>query len=206
MPNPVTTQPPVDPALAQPPVNPVMQQPPNSQWSAAPQNVQPADYQGVQQYADAAYDESRRYLDPQQAQENRRMDQSMINKGLDPNSAMGQEMMDALSMRQGDQNNAAAFQSMQFGQGIQDQYAQQGLGWGALDYQQNMGEHGQMMDVMGYNQQDQMLQDALYNQQYASVPIPGISATNPYSPANTMMGAGDTTWWQAGAKGSYGFA
>ena len=189
MPNPVITQPPAQ--------NPVVQQPPQSQWNVQPPPLTPANYQGVEQYSDAAYDESRRYLDPQQAQQTRRMNQEQINRGIDPNSVQGQQMGDQLFMRQGDQNNAAAFGAMQFGQGIDKQMRDQQMGFGALDYQQNMGEHTQMMDMLGYTQQDQMLQDALYNQQYSSVPIPGISATNPYGSSNTMLQAGDTTWWNS---------
>ena len=223
---------------APPATNPVVQQPPQSQWAAMPPPVQTnqyggqqivgstpsqADYASVDRYSDAAHDEARRYLDPQQAQQQRRLSQEQINRGVDPNSAQGQEMGDMLSMRQGDQNNAAAFGAMQFGQGIQNQMSQQELAnqalggqmqqglwnaenqYGQLDFQQNMGEHTQMMDMLGYGQQDRMLQDALYNQQYSSVPLPSFSATNPYAPANTMMGAGDTTWWNAGAEQGWGW-
>lgn len=80
-----------------------------------------ADYAGLQGFADAAYDESRRYLDPQQDQQNRRMDQELINKGIDPRSDMGKQLADQLAMQQADQNNSAAFNAMGFGQGIQDQ-------------------------------------------------------------------------------------
>lgn len=84
-----------------------------------------AQYGAVQQYSDAALQNARRYLDPQQASQNRRMQQEMINKGIDPNSAQGQEMQKMMGMQQADANNAAAFGAMQFGQGIQNQMAQQ---------------------------------------------------------------------------------
>ena len=80
-----------------------------------------ADYQGVQNFADAAYDNSRRYLDPQQGADRRRYQQELINKGIDPNSAMGREMSDQMARQHGDQDSAAAFQAMGFGQGIQNQ-------------------------------------------------------------------------------------
>lgn len=80
-----------------------------------------ADYDSVQGYADQAHDAARRYLDPQQAQQNRRMEQTLINKGVDPGSEQGQEMMMQLSRQQNDANAAAAYQGLQFGQGIQNQ-------------------------------------------------------------------------------------
>ena len=46
-----------------------------------------ADYQSVQQYSDAALQNARRYLDPQQQAQDRRMQQEMINKGIDPQAA-----------------------------------------------------------------------------------------------------------------------
>jgi hypothetical protein len=90
-----------------------------SGWN--PQGPGPADYDSVRQYSDAAYDEARRYLDPQQEEQNRRFEQSLINRGIDPQSASGQQMLENLMRGQGDQNSGAAFGSMQFGQGIQDQ-------------------------------------------------------------------------------------
>ena len=81
------------------------------------------------------------------------------------------------------------------------------LGMGNLDLNQNQAEHGQTMDYLGYdmnvnqfNQNQQMMQDALYNQQYSGVPVPGMNQTNPYAPADTMLSAGDTTWWKQGLK------
>lgn len=80
-----------------------------------------ADYAGVQGFADAANANARRYLDPQQAQDNRQMSQGYSNMGIDPMSAMGQQMSDQLARQHGDQDQGAAFNAMQFGQGIQDQ-------------------------------------------------------------------------------------
>jgi hypothetical protein len=256
---------------------------------------QQADYQSVQQFSDAAHQEARKYLDPQQAQDSRRFDQELINKGIDPRSDMGQQMSDQMARQHGDQDRSAAFGAMQFGQGIQNQMSQQEqqkaqlagnmqqalwqnqlggqqlksqtdlgraglgmqqygiesgnaqalarmgmdrygmdqnfalgqagldnarygmdqgfqLGMGNLDLQRGGQEHGQMMDFLNYdmgvnqyNQQQQMIQDAMFNQQYGNVPIPGMGATNPYSPAGTMLGAGDTTWWSGGGSAGIGF-
>jgi hypothetical protein len=103
-----------------------------------------ADYNSVQGYADAAYQNSRRYLDPQQKQQNQRMDQELINQGIDPNSPQGKMKADALARQQADQNNAASFGAMQFGQGIQNQMAQQELA--------NQGLAGQMQQALWQNQ------------------------------------------------------
>lgn len=81
----------------------------------------PADYAGVQGFSDAAYENSRRYLDPMQDQQNRRLDQELINKGVDPRSEMGMAMADEIARGQSDQNNSAMFSAMGFGQDIQNQ-------------------------------------------------------------------------------------
>lgn len=225
-----------------------------------------ADYGSVQGYADQAYQQARRNLDPIQEQQSRRMEQDLINKGVDPTSAQGKGMLDQMQRQQADQNAAASFGALQFGQGIQNQMAQQEqqkaqlagqmqqglwgqqlgasgqglqyalgqmqnqlgmaglqnqqygmnlqhqLGMGGLDYQRGMGEHQQMMDLLGYdmnvnqmNQQNQLMQDALWNQMYGATPIPGMGSTNPYGIANTMLGAGDTRWWSGGGGISGGF-
>ncbi len=236
-----------------------------------------ADYGSVQGYADQAYAQARRRIDPQQEQAGRRMEQDLINKGIDPSSEQGKAMLDQQNRNFADQNNAATFGALQFGQGIQNQMSQQELanqqiassmqqamwgqnlgqrgldithelglgkqdidrygidassqlgmaglqnqqygmdqqfqlGMGQLDYQRGMGEHQQMMDfanwdlgVDQYNQQNQMIQDSLYNQQYGNVPIPGFSAVNPYSPGNTMLGAGQTKWYSGSVEGGIGF-
>lgn len=103
-----------------------------------------ADYNSVQGYADKAYENSRRYLDPQQETQNQRFQQELINKGIDPNSAQGQKAAQMLAMQQNDQNNAASFGAMQFGQGIQNQMAQQGLA--------QQGLAGQMQQALWQNQ------------------------------------------------------
>jgi hypothetical protein len=155
--------------------------------------VSPADYGSVQNYADQAYDNSRRYIDPQQEQETRRLNQSLINKGIDPNSAQGQRMMEEMSMRQGDQNSASAFDALGFGQGIQDQMAQQALGWGAyglgrdtLDMHRQGQNFGQMMDLdanefrnTAYNDSQNQYRDQLYLAMYGQNPVPAGSTIDP---------------------------
>lgn len=84
-----------------------------------------ADYEGVQDFSDAAYDNARRYLDPQQSFDNRRFDQELINRGIDPNSPQGQRMYADMMRAHGDQDQGAAFGAMQFGQNIQDQMFKQ---------------------------------------------------------------------------------
>ena len=103
-----------------------------------------ADYDSVQGYADQAYAESQRYMKPQHDQQNRRMQQELVNKGIDPNSPNGQEQMKMMAMQQGDQQNAAQFQALQFGQGIQNQMSQQELA--------NQGLAGQMQQALWQNQ------------------------------------------------------
>mgnify|MGYP001815735944 CR=1 FL=1 len=101
--------------------------------------AQQADYGSVNQFADQAYQQSRRYLDPQQASENRRFDQELINRGIDPNSQAGQLAADQLSRQQNDQNSKAAFDAMQFGQNVQNQMFQQDLARSGLAGQMQLG-------------------------------------------------------------------
>jgi hypothetical protein len=121
-----------------------------------------ADYDSVQGYADQAYEESQRYMAPQHAMQNRRMQQELINKGIDPNSPQGQEMQKMMAMQQGDQQNAAQFQALQFGQGIQNQMSQQELA--------NQGLAADMQKALWQNQlgsSGQNLQKYLGDQGFA---------------------------------------
>lgn len=141
-----------------------------------------ADYQSVQDFSDQALQQARRYLDPQQASQNRRLEQELINKGVDPNSDAGKEMASQLAMQQTDANNAASFGALQFGQGIQNQMnqqeqqraqlagqMQQGL-WGAqgaaggLGNQRYLGELGNMLGWRGQDIQQQLGLGGLANQ------------------------------------------
>lgn len=105
----------------------------------------PADYGSVQGFADSAYQQSMRYLQPQMDQQNRRTAQDLINAGLDPTSAAGQAQLDQVSRGQNDAMSKAAFDALGFGQGIQNQMFGQDLSrsqlasqnqanlWGALN-------------------------------------------------------------------------
>lgn len=84
-----------------------------------------ADYAGVQDFADASYENARRYLDPQQDADRRRFSQTLINRGIDPNTEQGREAMSQMMRGHGDQDQGAAFGAMQFGQGIQEQMFRQ---------------------------------------------------------------------------------
>ena len=81
----------------------------------------PADYQGVQGFADQAYTQARRNLDPQQEQMTRRMSQDLVNKGIDPSSPQGKAMLDQQNRNISDQNSKASFDALRFGQGMQQQ-------------------------------------------------------------------------------------
>jgi hypothetical protein len=118
-------------------------------------NPSAADYDSVRQYSDAAYDDARRYLDPQQGFDNRRFQQEMINKGIDPNSPAGQKMYSDMMRAHGDQDSGAAFDSMQFGQGIQDQMFQQEFA--------NQGLAGDMQKALWENQRGKYGMDQNYD-------------------------------------------
>ena len=130
-----------------------------------------ADYGSVQQYADDALANANRYLDPQMAQQDRRLQQEMINKGIDPNSPQGQEMQKMKGMQQADARNAAAFNSLGFGQGIQNQMAQQDLSRSgiAANMQQalwnaQLGASGQDLQRYGIDQQTGLANAQMGNQ------------------------------------------
>jgi hypothetical protein len=177
----------------------------NQYQGQSPNMPSPADYQAVQQYSDQAYGNSRRYLDPQQAQQDRRLEQEMINKGIDPNSDMARQMQTQQGMQQNDQNNASAYSSMQFGQNIQNQMAQQAATFGALDMNQQGQEFNQMMGLEGVDFRNRGYNDGLeqYNDQITMAllgmnPIPVGSNTNPYNPYNTQAGSGNTQYGVGG--------
>ena len=128
-----------------------MPPPPNSPWTPwgdsmewGDMNIDPADYGSVQQFSDQAYQQSRRYLDPQQDMQNRRMDQELINRGIDPRSEMGREMASQLGMQHADQNNSAMFGALQFGQGIQDQMYNQMMGRSGMELARRAQDFNEM--------------------------------------------------------------
>jgi hypothetical protein len=132
-----------------------------------------ADYASVQGYADQAYQQARRNLDPIQQQQSRRMEQDLINKGIDPTSAQGKGMLDQMQRQQADQNAAASFGALQFGQGIQNQMAQQEQQKAQLAGQmqqglwnQQLGASGQGLQYALGQMQNQLGLAGLQNQQY----------------------------------------
>ena len=79
------------------------------------------DYGQLNQFSDAAYQQSQRYLQPQIEQQNEQFNQSMINKGIDPNSQAGQRALEQKNLGQNDLQSKAAFDAMGFGAGMQNQ-------------------------------------------------------------------------------------
>jgi hypothetical protein len=292
--NPLTVPPPgTPPGVVAPPITgtgtgaftPLSPNAPNTYGGQkiAGANPSQADYGSVQGYADQAYKQARRNIDPIQEQQGRRMEQDLINKGIDPSSEQGKAMLDQQNRNFADQDSAASFGALQFGQGIQNQMSQQEqaqaelagnmqqglwnqelgrkgqdlqfqlgkmqnelgysglandrygtdvqqrlgemgmqnqrygmdlnqqLGMGQLDLGRNQAEHQQGMDWLNYdqnvwsmNQQNQMIQDALWNQMYGATPIPGMGGTNPTSPYNTYLGAGNTKYFETTGSGGMG--
>ena len=114
----------------------------------------PADYEGVQDFSDAAYDNARRYLDPQQSFDNRRFDQELINRGIDPMSDYGKQMYEEMMRAHGDQDQGAAYGAMQFGQGIQEQMFRQNY--------DNTRQAGDMQRAQWQDQSNRYATDAGY--------------------------------------------
>ena len=135
-----------------------------------------ADYDSVRGYADAAYQEAQRYMDPQLAEEDARFTQELINRGIDPYSEQGQKAFMMKERGQSDMQSKAMFDSLGFGQGIQEQMFGQELSrselanalikanWdvesGENMFGANLNEQGRQFDVgaamkandMNYNQ------------------------------------------------------
>ena len=165
----------IDPATGQPYANdPINGNNPNSPWTnyGSPEytqnqgsswNGQPtagaragdADYAGVERFSDAAYDNARRYLDPQQAFDNRRFDQELVNRGIDPMSDYGRQMSDQMAREHGDQDQGAAFGAMGFGQGIQDQMFRQNF--------DNTRQAGDMQKAQWGDDTNRYMSDQAYN-------------------------------------------
>lgn len=116
-----------------------------------------ADYAGVQGFADKAYEQARRNIDPMQEQASRRMEQDLINKGIDPSSEQGKAMLDQQNRNFTDQNNAATFGALQFGQGIQNQMFGQNMA--------NVQQAGQMQQADWANQRNNQ---NVYGQKYGA--------------------------------------
>jgi hypothetical protein len=126
-----------------------------------------ADYAGVQGFADKAYEQARRNIDPMQEQQGRRMEQDLINKGIDPSSAQGKAMLDQQNRNFADQNNSAAFGALQFGQGIQNQM-----------FGQNLANTQQAGDMQKASWQNQQNQQNVYGQKYGNELNAGVGWGN----------------------------
>lgn len=105
-------------------------------------NANPADYDSVRGFANSAYDQSMRNLQPQMDQQNRRFDQTLINQGIDPNSKAGQDARAQMDRGQNDLRSKATFDALAFGQGIQNQMFGQDLSRSQLASGMQMGEWG----------------------------------------------------------------
>lgn len=81
----------------------------------------PFDYGQVSDFADAAWNQSMRYLEPQFQTEDRRFEQMLINKGLDPNSEAGMEALRRKEVGQNDLLSKSAFDALGFGTDLQNQ-------------------------------------------------------------------------------------
>jgi len=150
-----------------------------------------ADYQGVQGFADQAYEQARRNLDPQQEQQRRRMEQDLINKGIDPSSEQGMAMLDQQTRNFTDQDTSAMFGALGFGQGIQNQTFQQSLAWQGQDFNQMMGLEGLQFRDRQYGDSRSDYQDALTMALLGMTPIPGAGQ---YSPGQYAYQGGDPGW------------
>jgi hypothetical protein len=116
-----------------------------------------------QNYQDAAFAQAQRHLAPAQDLQQKKFEQTMINKGLDPGSKAYNLAQAQMQRGQTDQQNAAAFGAMQFGQQAQGQafgqdfqnrqMSQQNQQFGrSLNQAQNqfgrsLGEQGRQFDV-----------------------------------------------------------
>ena len=109
----------------------------------------PADYGSVRGFADQAYDQSMRYLQPQMESQNRRFDQQLINQGLDPSSEAGRLAADQLARGQNDLQSKAAFDALTFGQGLQQQMYGQDLERSRLATQNQANRWGALGDRFG---------------------------------------------------------
>jgi hypothetical protein len=174
---------------------------PASPWATMPPNQ--ANYDQMQQFGDQAYDYSRRYVDPQQEQDQRRINQEMVNRGVDPQSQQGQEMMDQMSMRHGDQNDASAFGAMQFGQGIQNQMFGQQLGWGGLELGRQQQDFSELMgyDSIDYRNNQYNELNNRWDQKLAM----SMAGLNPPDSSGTVTGGQSqytpwNSWWDSMQK------
>jgi hypothetical protein len=100
----------------------------------SPVTVDPAafNYDEVQDYIDASYNEALRRIEPQEEFEKERFAQELINKGIDPNSAAGIKELQKMQMGQTDRRLAAEWGAQQAGLAAQGQMWDQGFGEAGL--------------------------------------------------------------------------
>jgi len=120
--------------------------------SAVNPNASPFDYGQVSDFSDAAWNQAKRYLDPQFERQDRRHAQEMINKGLDPNSEAAEGAFQRKAMSQNDLLSKSAFDALGFGTGLQNQMFGQsatksGLSNNLLQAMMGLNQRGHEFDV-----------------------------------------------------------
>lgn len=130
------------------------------------------DYDQINEFSDAAYENARRWMDPQLQRENERFQQELINKGIDPYSEQGRKAMQQLKASQNDMQSTQQFNAMKFGTDIQDQMFNQDLGRSELanaligkdwdltemgrQFNDTLGQRGHEFDVTAGMKSNQM--------------------------------------------------
>ena len=107
-----------------------------------------ADYNSLQRFEDAAYNQAMQRLDPQLGQQSDSFDQQMVNRGIPIGSEAYQEAKQQLDFNQNDARSSAAFQAMGFGQGVQNQMFGQDAQRAGLS---NSLLQAQMSNQLGYS-------------------------------------------------------
>jgi len=79
------------------------------------------DYDSLNPFIDAAYNQSMQRLSPQFEQQSDRFDQQMVNRGIGVDSEAYGEAKQRLDFNQNDARSSAAFNAMGFGTGVQNQ-------------------------------------------------------------------------------------
>lgn len=180
--------------------------------SAINPQATPFDYGQVSDFADAAWNQSKRYLDPQFQLQDRRFEQSLINKGIDPDSEAGQAAFQRKSMGQNDLLSKSAFDALGFGTGVQDQMFGQaatrsGLSAELLQAMMGLNQRGhefdvtaglnanqqafaQMLGLEGLDYRDYMtLIDQMRYDDSLSLALLGMGAPPGYQTVNTGLGS-----------------
>ena len=96
-------------------------------------DVGPADYEQFQQFSDTAYEQARRYLDPEIERRTNEFNQMLINRGIDPDSEAGREAFTRFNTQLNDMTSRATFDALAEGRGYQQQLWDQGFGEASLE-------------------------------------------------------------------------